>query len=340
MSKTLTKYNQIQRGTQVGQILTTTGTEFTLGLVSGTVGQVPTIQGNGSLLFQDVVASVTLDPSNLNDLTDTSGLFVDVSESTVTDTNNVVSGSTGGTTLVTLQTILDQVSTPFTLTDGVGTTANGSSINFGGDVPDGEYPELVFSGDSGLFMYGTGTNSLDISITESPSSSDISLSATVSQLIGTERYRIGNEFAGTTSNDAGIEGTVDSPIQLKTLKIVGNTAVVGQVLTLKSVTTSNEGNAEWEDAPVELPTNAATGDFIYYNGTNWVKLSEVENVQTITGTTITLPSVPVSQPKYKVYRNGTLQQEGTGNDYTISGSTITWEYALTSDLITSIYYTV
>lgn len=341
MSKTLTKYNQIQRGTQVGQILTTTGAEFTLGLVSGTVGQVPTIQPNGALVFQDISGSVTLDPSNLNDLSNTSGLFVDVSESNVTDTNNVVTGSTGGTTLVTLQTILDQVSIPFTLTNGIGTTANGTSINIGGNIPTNEYPELTFNGDSGLFLYSVGgASELDISFTESAGASDISFKANTGQFVGTDRYRIGNEFAGSSANDPGIEGTVSDPIQLKTLKVAGNTALVGQVLTLKSVTGTNQGNAEWEDVPTELPTNGSTGDLLYYNGTDWVKLTETDNLQTVTGTTITLPSVPISQPKPKIYRNGTLQQEGVGNDYTISGSTITWEYALNSDLITSIYYTL
>ncbi len=55
---------------------------------------------------------------------------------------------------------------------------------------------------------------------------------------------------------------------------------------------------------------------------------ETVTTQAITGTdtavTDTLDATPISNVSVKLWLNGLLQRQGAGNDYTVSGTTITW----------------
>lgn len=83
------------------------------------------------------------------------------------------------------------------------------------------------------------------------------------------------------------------------------------------------------------PTSGAT---LYFNGTSWAQAIPVKNVQTgMTGTIVTLPSVPISNLPTDVYLNGVLKEEA--QDYTISSNTINFTFNLvTSDKVTTKYF--
>lgn len=78
----------------------------------------------------------------------------------------------------------------------------------------------------------------------------------------------------------------------------------------------------------------------FFDGTNWYALclaavgTPVENeVVTFSGTTGTLANTPSSIPGYtqvKLYRNGIRMNPGGGNDFTVSGKTITLAIAVNS----------
>lgn len=65
-----------------------------------------------------------------NDLDNTTGLFLDVSQSNVTDTNNLVAGSIGGTTIVPLQSLINALSN---IGGGVSITTTSQITNNGSD---------------------------------------------------------------------------------------------------------------------------------------------------------------------------------------------------------------
>lgn len=83
----------------------------------------------------------------------------------------------------------------------------------------------------------------------------------------------------------------------------------------------------------------ANGDFIYYNSSSFQKITPVKNTQAVSsGTVVTLPSTPAANTIVDVYRNGVLKEET--DDYTLSGTTLTFTAAFTSgEKVTTKYYT-
>lgn len=72
------------------------------------------------------------------------------------------------------------------------------------------------------------------------------------------------------------------------------------------------------------------GDTLYHNGTSFIKVTPVTYINTgQTGTTITLPSTPITTNPYWIeVVIGTTRIQGVSYDYTISGDTITLNFSL------------
>lgn len=94
----------------------------------------------------------------------------------------------------------------------------------------------------------------------------------------------------------------------------------------------------WAPATVALPSGAVTGDTILFDGSNWQAVSEVtETKSNIASVNLTLAATPLTYGTVKVFKNGYLQTYT--NDYTRSGSLITFVRALkVTDVVTIIYY--
>lgn len=99
-----------------------------------------------------------------------------------------------------------------------------------------------------------------------------------------------------------------------------------------------------------ISTNSPTDGYVLkWNGTagqfEWSTIGNIEANEVPFGdinganTTYTLANTPVSGT-VMLFLNGLLQEEGSGNDYTIAGTTITMETApLTGDILLSTYLT-
>lgn len=88
----------------------------------------------------------------------------------------------------------------------------------------------------------------------------------------------------------------------------------------------------------QLAQDGATlGQHVSWDGSNWVASTPVDQgtptqeelaSQVITGTdtalTATLSAVPVNNASVRLSLNGVIQSQGAGEDYTVSGQTITW----------------
>lgn len=88
-----------------------------------------------------------------------------------------------------------------------------------------------------------------------------------------------------------------------------------------------------------LPPTADTGDFLFFDGTNWTQITPVRNTQiNNTGNIVTLPSTPLANTPLTLYINGLLKEPV--EDYTVSGATVTLAMNLViTDKVTTIYYT-
>lgn len=129
------------------------------------------------------------------------------------------------------------------------------------------------------------------------------------------------------SSELAGSGTSGSPLSL-----AQQSATTGQVLTW-------DGSA-WSPSTITgtLPSGTS-GQLLRWNGTAWAAVTERTDIQTgNTGTTTTLPEIPLSAPVPKIFLNGQLKTNGL--DFTISTNTITWITVTLelSDVITSIYY--
>lgn len=87
-----------------------------------------------------------------------------------------------------------------------------------------------------------------------------------------------------------------------------------------------------------LPTATIDGQVIYWDGADWQVALRIKDIQTPgSGTDVVLPDTPISSLLFNVYLNGVLTEDG--DDYTISGDTITFTFTLLSDdKVTTIYY--
>lgn len=128
------------------------------------------------------------------------------------------------------------------------------------------------------------------------------------------------------------------------VKIIADKDGVGtQEITIDtdSITSDAYPNTR-DDSGVTTPVNFLYTDVngkILSTTLSQILSSEIKDTQTgITGTTLTLPSVP-NVSTLKVFRNGVLLDEGAGNDYTVSGAVVTFAIALiASDKIKSFYF--
>lgn len=137
-----------------------------------------------------------------------------------------------------------------------------------------------------------------------------------------------------------------------TLTVVGGDGITSAVtatdtLTLNVDATVLRTTSSINDLADVVITAAANGDALVFNGTNWVDLAlapaaiatEIRDDFTgLTGTAIVLTQTPLASTITMVFKNGQLLRSGVGNDYTISGTSITMAVALVvGDLVSAIY---
>lgn len=122
---------------------------------------------------------------------------------------------------------------------------------------------------------------------------------------------LGATQAWIEGSDLGLH--IESPVKLDLKTPLSASKNTGDVLTL---------------------VNPVTGE-VEYQSITAIVASRTKNVQTVSGTTVTLPTTP-NILTLDVYRNGLLQEEGV--DYTVSGNTLTFTVTLASEKIASIYF--
>lgn len=159
----------------------------------------------------------------------------------------------------------------------------------------------------------------------SANDSDVTISGTI--VVGGNTYGPGTSIqtiltalsvsggtAVTVTDSPEIDFTLSG--QNITAKLAQQGAGVGDVLA-------------WDGAkytPTTLPPGSlpigVAGDILAHDGTNWVSVSLVINTQTgFTGTTFSVPGVPLSYMPFKLYSNGVRLI--TTQDYTRAGNVVT-----------------
>lgn len=93
----------------------------------------------------------------------------------------------------------------------------------------------------------------------------------------------------------------------------------------------------WGTVSGTLPGGSA-GDIAMHDGSGWLAVTRMLEKQTgVSGTAITVASLPLSYAAFDLYKNGVLQDDP--EDYTRSGTSVTMTLSLlTTDKITMIYY--
>lgn len=138
--------------------------------------------------------------------------------------------------------------------------------------------------------------------------------------------------AGNVRFDLGSDATGDILYRdangnLARLPIGGSMEVLG----------SNGTTPVWTTTAGSLPGGSAKA-FLVYSGGSWVAGVHTTEKQTgITGTNVTLASVPLVDTPVQIFKNGILQDNP--DDYSIVSNTVTMTTALVAlDKITAIYY--
>ena len=96
-----------------------------------------------------------------------------------------------------------------------------------------------------------------------------------------------------------------------------------------------EGGQGGESLP-----SGGNNDILFHNGEEYVSVTPIVDIQTgITGTTVTLPSTPITSiENFLDVTVGIPRIQGEDNDYTISGDVITFQFTLqASDIIRTKY---
>ncbi len=147
--------------------------------------------------------------------------------------------------------------------------------------------------------------------------------------VGSNKLRV----SGAVRLDLGSDATNDifkrgSSGSMERIAIGAN----GDVLTIVS------GDPVWAASGAASLPAGATGSIMVHNGSAYVSVYPVTETQTsVTGTTSTLASTPLSHTDFTLYKNGVYQV--VTDDFSLAGMTITWVTALIStDKITAKYY--
>jgi len=115
-----------------------------------------------------------------------------------------------------------------------------------------------------------------------------------------------------------------------------NTAIRGDQIIDATISGAHIKNAEITPIKLDIVNSPDDGDVLTYNASNsafeWEKVGTLTANESPTGsingsnTNFTLSAAPEAN-SLEVYLNGILQQPGTGNDYTVSGTQITFTAA-------------
>lgn len=293
----------IHNGGTVGDI--TDFTQITAPSTSGTAIRA-LFSGINGVSYNVTTGEFTgvVDPNVLNDITVSgTGFFVDVSESDVTDTQNLVAGSTGGTTTVTLQDLLDALAAIEHPDITTGTTFPSSILPKGA-----EFILLDASGNTIGSYVSDGATLINTSLIH-PTVNE----GTILPIFDVAAHMLGTEFI--------VQDGVGDPV---TSYVSDGTKWI--------VTSQTSGEL--------LPITAVAGDYLYYDGTNWVKATKVEEEFTpaAASTTVTLSGTPITALKVVGYSNG-IREGVLGAD--VVGTTWTLPFVANGvDQFEAVYYTV
>lgn len=288
-----------------GIVVSDTGTDATIPLATGTnagllsPSQFTTLNnGVWSLLGN----AGTNPATNFIGTTDEVGLLIKTNNITrihaAPTTGNVTIGGTGGTTTL-------QVSGTFRTTQrALIENSAGDTTTLANSVTNQTLQLYPLTGDARLFFGGAGVN--------------LTIQATNSVGTANDRHILIQPFAGfigvrcTGANLPTKTLDINGELRIRTLPTGLSTENI-LVVNANGDVRSISPNSRFIDK--QIPTGLI-------NGTN---------------TIFTLTNTPVSGSEH-VYRNGLLQESGVGNDYTISGATITFVTApLTGDKIVVTY---
>lgn len=255
----------------------------------------------------------------------TTGMFTFVEEGTSNGGSGWVLSTANPIVLGTTPLAFSQFSEAGQITAGTGVTLSGSTVNVnsanGGIVVNADNIELKLSADNTLRIKGDG----------------LALKA-----LGPGQVFVGDNSSIAQAITLTGDVTVDSAgVVTISPGAVGATAITNYSLSLQKLA---DGTAPGQIIVTDASNHAAyvtpTGDVtvsstgvLTINPATVVRVADIIKRETPIGlvdganTAFTLANTPKTGTE-DVYVNGVLQEGGSGNDYTISGGTITMLFAL------------
>jgi hypothetical protein len=206
-------------------------------------------------------------------------------------------------------------------------------------------------------------------------SGDITITNAGVTTIGNDKVD-NNKLANMTQGTVKVGGASDAPTDLDASGdgyiLVGDGTDVNSVAVSGDVSLANDGSTQVTDLTISSETQ---GDLLYFDGANWVRLADAASAgyvltsdaagglswtaKTAIGedyiqesevsfedetancngsqVAFTLSNSPVAN-SVQVFLNGLLQQQGSGKDYELSGTTVTFGTAPESGDILLVHY--
>jgi hypothetical protein len=243
------------------------------------------------------------------------------------------------------QLVFNETTSELFIGDGVTVLSSLTPINGGGNQDLQDVTDLGSTTNNSVYFangmtaeidnvdyisyIATRSNDVLLSYSNSLNSSSGQISISVPRVQITHNAEV--SFTATSVKKNSVEvATVNDIIQVNTSTIGAaingaTSATPNDTDLVMSVDTSVAKKNTWTQIKAFLKT--------YFDSLYQTKFTDVENTQTITGTSITLPNTPTFI--YGVFMNG--QRLTLTTDYTISTNTITLTTAADSDSFTIIY---
>jgi hypothetical protein len=231
-------------------------------------------------------------------------------------------------------------------------------------------PTDLDANDDGKILIGDGTDVNSVAV-----SGDITITNAGVTTIGNDKVD-NNKLANMTQGTVKVGGASDAPTDLDASGdgyiLVGDGTDVNSVAVSGDVSLANDGSTQVTDLTISSETQ---GDLLYFDGANWVRLADAASAgyvltsdaagglswtaKTAIGedyiqesevsfedetancngsqVAFTLSNSPVAN-SVQVFLNGLLQQQGSGKDYELSGTTVTFGTAPESGDILLVHY--
>jgi len=220
---------------------------------------------------------------------------------------------------------------------------------------------------AGLARNGSDGDIMDIQVDDS--TIEINTDALQVKDDGITNDKLANMTQGTVKVGGASDAPTDLDAKTDGYILIGDGTDVNSVAVSGDVSITNAGVTTVTDLTISGETQ---GDLLYFDGANWVRLADgsADEVLTSDGagglswttktssdavadtdikfenesancngvtTVFTIDSSPIAN-SVQVYLNGLLQEEGSGKDYTISGTSITFATAPETNDILLIHY--